>query len=132
MYINSTTILTELLCFVNKVDQTNCVAINAVNLNNIWLVGQRNSDRNSWIIPYSLQIGLIAAAFLIVNLDEFHSHLTCWTQEFWSENLEKFHGHHSIRDRVLRRELKTDSYSKDLLFLTCVAFCVITFEPIMI
>ena len=34
--------------------------------------------------------------------------------------------------RVLRRESKTDSYSKDLLFLTCVAFCVITFEPIMI
>ena len=26
--------LTELLCFVNKVDQTNCVAIIAVNLNN--------------------------------------------------------------------------------------------------
>ena len=36
------------------------------------------------------------------------------------------------REYVLRRELKTDSYSKDLLFLTCVAFCVITFEPIMI
>ena len=34
--------------------------------------------------------------------------------------------------RVIRRESKTDSYSKDLLFLTCVAFCVITFEPIMI
>ena len=32
----------------------------------------------------------------------------------------------------LRRESKTDSYSKDLLFLACVAFCVITFEPIMI
>ena len=27
---------------------------------------------------------------------------------------------------------ETDSYSKDLLFLTCIAFCVITFEPIMI
>ena len=34
--------------------------------------------------------------------------------------------------RVIRRESKTDSYSKDLLFLACVAFCVITFEPIMI
>ena len=31
-----------------------------------------------------------------------------------------------------RVESKTDSYSKDLLFLACVAFCVITFEPIMI
>ena len=34
--------------------------------------------------------------------------------------------------RVIWRESKTDSYSKDLLFLACVAFCVITFEPIMI
>ena len=34
--------------------------------------------------------------------------------------------------RVIRIESKTDSYSKDLLFLACVAFCVITFEPIMI
>ena len=37
-----------------------------------------------------------------------------------------------VNQRVLRRESKTDSYSKDLLFLTCIAFCVITFEPIMI
>ena len=37
-----------------------------------------------------------------------------------------------LKQRVLRRESKTDSYSKDLLFLTCIAFCVITFEPIMI
>ena len=34
--------------------------------------------------------------------------------------------------RVIRRESKTDSYSKDLLFLACGASCVITFEPIMI
>ena len=34
--------------------------------------------------------------------------------------------------RVIRRESKTDSYSKDLLFLACVSCCVITFEPIMI
>ena len=36
------------------------------------------------------------------------------------------------KQRVIRRESKTDSYSKDLLFLACGAFCVITFEPIMI
>ena len=34
--------------------------------------------------------------------------------------------------RVIRRESKNDSYSKDLLFLAWVTFCVITFEPIMI
>ena len=38
----------------------------------------------------------------------------------------------SSSQRVRRRESKTDSYSKDLLFLAYVAFCVITFEPIMI
>ena len=32
--------------------------------------------------------------------------------------------------RVIRRESKTDSYNMDLLFLACIAFCVITFEPI--
>ena len=29
--------------------------------------------------------------------------------------------------RVIRRESKTDSYSKDLLFLACIAFFVITY-----
>ena len=45
--------------------------------------------------------------------------------------LYKF-SHLTSKQRVIRRESKTDSYSKDQLFLTCVAFCVITFEPIMI
>ena len=34
--------------------------------------------------------------------------------------------------RERRTESKTDSYSKDLLFLASFAFCVITFEPIII
>ena len=36
--------------------------------------------------------------------------------------------------RERRTESKTDSYSKDLLFLASFAFCVsvITFEPVMI
>ena len=32
----------------------------------------------------------------------------------------------------LALEAKTDCYGKDLLFVTSFAFCVITFEPIMI
>ena len=34
--------------------------------------------------------------------------------------------------RVIRRESKIASSFNDQLFLACVAFCVITFEPIMI
>ena len=54
--------------------------------------------------------------------------------KIWQDDTTRASNISSIQSmqRVLRRELKTDSYSKDLLFLTCVAFCVITFEPIMI
>ena len=36
----------------------------------------------------------------------------------------------TIEEGIL--EAKTDCSAKDLLFLACVAFCVINFEPIMI
>jgi hypothetical protein len=36
----------------------------------------------------------------------------------------------SIEERIL--EAKTDCSAKDLLFFACIAFCVITFGPIMI
>ena len=36
----------------------------------------------------------------------------------------------NIEEGIL--ETKTDCFAKDQLFFPCVAFCVITFEPIMI
>ena len=45
---------------------------------------------------------------------------------------EMFSEMRGVNHRERRTELKTDSYSKDLLFLALFAFCVITFELIMI
>jgi hypothetical protein len=41
-----------------------------------------------------------------------------------------YYKHYAIEEGIL--EPKTDCFAKDLMFFACIAFCVITFEPIMI
>ena len=67
------------------------------------------------------------------------SDLSAKAAKFHGKNFFLIHGKFFIifafpgqTHRERRTESKTDSYSKDLLFLALFAFCVITFEPIMI
>ena len=68
----------------------------------------------------------ISVHFFKKRFSHFLEFITCYISLIISKVSQ------SRKQRIIRRESKTDSYSKDLLFLACVAFCVITFEPIMI
>ena len=97
-----------------------------------------------WNISYSFFdrsiINSFIITFYIINSWEYQLYLWGRQQTMLFQNQQflnpsplssflssKFYA--SLSQRVIRRESKTDSYSKDL---ACIAFCVKTFEPIMI